>query len=411
MSLPPNVRTKTPRPVSVRGPHVDAAMSSTPTPPPMVVSFDDVEDDVAERIGVAPSRRWGLWLLVGTLVTACVGTAIAWRQTMKDFVLPEAIGATVAIKPATPVTAATTPVELPIAAEKKEPKAGWLVTYEGHVPIEGGVLHLPKTFEPSGGDYDLIVHFHGDVAIVKESVEHAGLNAALAIINVGIRSGPYRKAYQAAGAYEALLEQVRIGLRRKGVREPKLRRLALTSWSAGYGAIESILEHRISPDANEDPLDAIVSLDGVHAGFRDGDAERINERSIMAYIQAAKAATEGQLMVSLTHSDIDPGAYAGTRRSQLYLLDKLGIHATKQPMLPLPEHLSLVAARGAVSSGKEKKMVPTSDTRVGMLRVQGFEGNTREDHAAHLTQMAAVALPDLAARWSKPRPQAPTLED
>ncbi|MEQ9323985.1 MAG: hypothetical protein RIF41_32775, partial [Polyangiaceae bacterium] len=355
---------------------------------------------------------WGWWLLVGTLVTVCVGTAIAWRKTMKDFVLPEAIGATAAIRPTTPTTAApTTPVELPIAVEPKKPEAGWLVTYEGHVPIEGGVLHLPKTFEPTGGGYDLIVHFHGDVAIVKESVEHAGLNAALAIINVGIRSGPYRKAYQAAGAYESLLEQVRIGLKRKGVREPELRRLALTSWSAGYGAIESILEHRVSPDADADPLDAIISLDGVHAGFQDGDAERINERSLMAYIQAAKAATEGQLMVSLTHSDIDPGAYAGTRRSQLYLLEQLGIHVTKQPMLPLPEHLSLVAARGAVASGKEKKMVPTSDTRVGMLRVQGFEGNTREDHAAHLTQMAAVALPDLRARWSKPREQAPALDD
>lgn len=409
MSLPRNVRTKTPRPVSVRGPHVAGA---TPTPPPVVVSSeDDLEDEGPEIVAVGRTRRWGLWLLVGTLLTACVGTAIAWRQTMKDFVLPPALGATAAMQGAAPETAApATPVALPVA-EKKAPTTGWMVTHEGHVPIEGGVLHLPKTFEPSSGDYDLIVHFHGDVAIVKESVEHAGLNAALAIINVGIRSGPYRKAYQAAGAYESLLEQIRIGLRRKGVREPKLRRLALTSWSAGYGAIESILEHRVSPDPSEDPLDAIISLDGVHAGFEDGDAERINERSIMAYIQAAKAATEGQLMVSLTHSDIDPGAYAGTRRSQLYLLEQLGIHVTKQPMLPLPEHLDLVAARGAVASGKAQKMVPTSDTRVGLLRVQGFEGNTREHHAAHLTQMAAVALPDLAARWSKTRQQATALAD
>ena len=405
MSLPRNVRTKTPRPVSVRGPHVPA----TPTPPPVAVSFDDEDDLPLEPAPPAPKRRWGLWLVAATLVTACVGSAIAWRQTMKDFVLPEALGANAAMKAAAPATP-TTPVELPIAEEKKEQPEGWMVTYEGHVPIEGGVLHLPRTFEPSS-DYDLIVHFHGDVAIVKESVEHAGLNAALAIINVGIRSGPYRKAYQAAGAYESLLEQVRIGLTRKGVREPKLRRLALTSWSAGYGAIESILEHRVSPDPSNDPLDAIISLDGVHAGFQDGDPERINERSIMAYIQAAKAATEGQLMVSLTHSDIDPGAYAGTRRTQLYLLEQLGIHVTKQPMLPLPEHLDLVAARGAVASGKGKKMVPTSDTRVGMLRVQGFEGNTREHHAAHLTQMAAVALPDLAARWRRPREQAPALAE
>jgi len=386
-------------------------MTMTPTPPPVVVSSGAAEDEpddgqATERPG--RKRRIGLWLLIGALVTACVGTAIVWRKTMKDFVLPEALGATAALKDHAPTPAPATPVKLPVA-KKAKPSSNWLVTYEGHVPIEGGVLHLPKSFKPEGNEYDLIVHFHGDVAIVKESVEHAGLDAALAIINVGVRSGPYRKAYQAAGAYEALLEQVRIGLRRKGLRDPKLRRLALTSWSAGYGAIESILEHRVSPDPAEDPLDAIISLDGVHAGFDDGDPEHLNERSIMAYLQAAKAATEGQLMVSLTHSEIDPGAYAGTQRTQLHLLHELGIEVPKQPMLPLPEHLDLVAARGAVASGKAKRMVPTSDTRVGMLRVQGFEGNTREHHAAHLTQMAAVALPDLAERWSHPRNEAPSL--
>ncbi len=34
-------------------------------------------------------------------------------------------------------------------------------------------------------EYDLIVHFHGNTAIVKESVEHSRLNAVLAVINVG----------------------------------------------------------------------------------------------------------------------------------------------------------------------------------------------------------------------------------
>jgi hypothetical protein len=64
-------------------------------------------------------------------------------------------------------------------------------------------------------------------------------------------------------------------------------------------------------------------------------------------------------------------------------------------MLPLPPHLELETSRN-----RHERMVPTADTRVGMLRIQGFQGNTKEHHAAHLIQMAAVALPDLRDRWT-----------
>ena len=107
-------------------------------------------------------------------------------------------------------------------------------------------------------------------------------------------------------------------------------------------------------------------------------------------------------MLSLTHSAIDPGVYASTRRSQFYLLEQVGARPNDNAMLPIPPRVELDAARFAVAPEKKKAMVPTSVTRVGMLRVQGFEGITREHHAAHLTQMAVVGLADLAKRWSKP---------
>jgi hypothetical protein len=263
------------------------------------------------------------------------------------------------------------------------------------------VLVTPKTFTIKEGDYDLIIHFHGNRHIVQESVEHAGIDAALAIINVGIRSAPYRNHYQSPESFDGLLAQIDQGLRRRGVHHPKLRRLALTSWSAGYGAIESILQVRHSPPPETDQLDAIIALDGVHAGFVDGDHDRLSERTISAFLNAARAAAQGALLVSLTHSEIDPIEYASTKRTQEYILGAVGGHPNRGPVLPMPPYLQLESARGAVPQGKEKHMVPLSDTRVGLFRVQGFEGITAEHHSAHLTQMAAVALPDLAKRWAK----------
>ena len=208
----------------------------------------------------------------------------------------------------------------------------------------------------------------------------------------------YSNEYAVPGVFEALLAQIDKGVRARGVKKAKLRRLALTAWSAGYGAIESILEHRRAPHAQEDPLDAIILLDGLHAGFVDHDPKRIKLRTVRNFVHAARAAADGQLMFSLTHSAIDPVDYASTTRTAAFLLEQIEATVSENPVLPLPPQLMLEAAKRAVK--EHKRMIPTADTRVGMLRIQGFKGNTQDHHSAHLTQMAAIALPDLARRWA-----------
>jgi hypothetical protein len=113
----------------------------------------------------------------------------------------------------------------------------------------------------------------------------------------------------------------------------------------------------------------------------------------------AQSAAEGRLLFSMTHSEIDPKVFASAKRSQLHLLDQIGAKPYVSPMLPFPPTLELPAAARAVAAGRAQRLVPTSDTRVGLLRVQGFKGELAEHHAAHLTQMAVIGLPDLARRW------------
>ncbi len=462
-SLPQNVRTRSPRPLASSGAASDRGIdhanrwgltSSTiapdrltgdydceepsATPPPVAVAVNaapaeavlsEIPGSVAPLATEAPlgevlrHRSSALAALITVALVALGWTA--WRRA------PESANATAAARAdaallgdadaaaapalrsglrsdsAAEAGADTAVAPQPADASPASPlPAAPGVDHSGHVPIDGGVLVFPESFRATGDTFDLVIHFHGDVGIVKESVEHAGIDAALAIVNFGIRSVPYRQAYQAAGRFELLLAQIRSGVERRGMRNAKLGRMALTAWSGGYGGIESILEHRRAPHAEVDPLDAILILDGVHASFIDGDPRRISELSVLPYLRATRAAAEDKLLFTMTHSEIDPKLYASTKRSAELLLSSLGTKPIRNVILPKPEHLTLEAASRSI--GRATELEPVSDTRVGSFRVQGFRGITPDDHASHLIQMASIALPELRERWdgdAAPRPR------
>jgi hypothetical protein len=285
-----------------------------------------------------------------------------------------------------------------VASARTPTTAPFRIRHAGYVPIDGGLLIAPDGFEPdTDGSYDLLVFFHGDVGVVRESVEYVRLNAALAIINLGVMSGVYRDAYSGRGLYEDLLDQIDRALVERGLPEPKRRRVALAAWSAGYAAIGSILRNR----EGQDWLDAILVFDGIHAGWRVEAPDQMNPRPLAPFVDVARSAAQGKMLFSIAHSEIEPPSFAGSRDTATYLLRSVGARPDEDVMLELPPHLQLRAAANAVSKRREKRMVPYSDTHVGDLRVRGYRGDTREHHMAHLLQMAATALPDLADRWGR----------
>lgn len=438
---PRNVRCKEPRPVVPSGPGMGPVerfapgstsqrayrygMTGTPTPPPVTLSIgpdgDVVGSDLAPPEQEPTSsdsradsrfharthgRPWRLllrrWLMLGLALTAVgfvVGGLRQWPQVQLSAALRSAglRSGNVGRAAAAAMLAGTSAV-----ATASAPHEGpFRIIHEGYVPIDGGLLIAPDTFAPEvDGSYDLLIHFHGDVGVVRESVEHAGINAALAIINLGVMSGVYRDAYSGAGLYEDLLDEIDGALVQRGVIHPHRRRVALSAWSAGYAAIGSILRNR----QDEDWLDAIIVLDGIHAGWRQEAPGHMNPRPLEAFVEVARAATEGKLLFTITHSEIEPPNFAGSRDTAAYLLKSVGATPDDDVMLELPPHLKLQAAKNAVSKRREKRMIPYSDTRVGSLHVRGYQGDTREHHMAHLLQMAATALPELAERWTSSPP-------
>ncbi len=280
----------------------------------------------------------------------------------------------------------------------REPRADAHLKHEGYAPIPGGVLYTPESMSSSDGTYDLLLHFHGNVKIVVESVVAAHLNAAVAVVNLGVGSARYQDFYAAPGMYEELLEQINDAVKARGLERASLRRVALSSWSAGYGAISTILLTR----KGVDPLDAILVLDGIHVSKLGTEQhETLNALQMMPFEEAAHAAAADGLLFSITYSEIDPITYAGTRETAHYLLDAVKDDGeVVRTMSPVPARLKLEAMHDAVSAKDARYLEPTEEARVGEFHMRGFSGNTKGDHMAHLFQMGATVLPELAARWS-----------
>lgn len=269
---------------------------------------------------------------------------------------------------------------------------------EGHVSVPGGILVLPQVFQPEpDGVFDLYVHFHGNTAVVRESAEAAGLDAAVVIVNLGTGSLPYEEYYSVPGTYEELLDATVAGLERRGLPHPRIRRVALGAWSAGYGAISTIAQ----VSKKRARLDAVLIFDGIHCGWEGGV---LNQRQLRPFSDLGVSAAKGDLYFGITHSTIDPKAYASTTATADFVIAAAGAERrTLNPESDAPTYLDLESMKGAVAKRLEKRMEPTSEARRGDLHVIGYRGDTKEHHMAHLFQMGATLLPELAARW-KPQP-------
>jgi hypothetical protein len=384
---------------------------TTPTPAPVEVDIENVDiEDKAPSLGAvlesvfmrpAGSTRTPRSLLLALLVIGVLGAVVlkraltglqleqsdvfAFAHSTKEWA-PKTLGFIDELvsqrdAAAAPAPAATGPREVELRRE-------------GHVSIPGGILVFPSSFHPKAdGKYDLLIHVHGNTRVVKESAEVANLDAAVAIVNLGIGSAPYEEYYAVPGTYEDLLASIDTGLKRRGLTNPHVEHIALSGWSAGYGSIQTILQLR----RGKDPLDAILILDGIHAGW---EAGALNNRQLKPFADAAERAKNGEIYFGITHSAIDPKTYASTTATADYLLNAVGgSWSTRDAQRDAPNYLRLESMKGAVPPRLEKTMEPTREARVGSFHAIGYRGETKEHHMAHLFQMGATLLPELVARW------------
>jgi hypothetical protein len=320
--------------------------------------------------------------LVGVLVTLNARSTTHWAVHMPS--------------PAAFVQAAhrvIDPVRQLRPAPRTEAAADAALVRDRRSPVSGGLLMLPPSFHSQDGAYDLVIHFHGNTDLVEESFGLAGVNAVVVIMNLGVGSGPYEDRFGNPGALPEVLERTQTTMEKRGLLHPHLRRLALSGWSAGYGAVLKVLEQ----PALAAKVDSVILLDGIHVGYQPWNNDLIMER-LAPFVRFAREAVEGRRLFVITHSDITPaGHYAGTRETTDAVLREVGVERTKggeAPVMPFLHSIDGVIAK--------KKLIPmepeTTAIRSG-LHVRGFAGDQPDHHIAHLVNMAVTALPDLVERW------------
>jgi len=217
---------------------------------------------------------------------------------------------------------------------------------------------------------DLLVHFHGAGYVARHAVYDSGHPFILAVVNLGSGSAVYEREFQSESAFGRLIETVRDCVSQRQSTEIEIRRVYLSSFSAGYGAVRAILKER--PPA----VDGIVLLDGLHTDYVPprqvlAQGGKLNAAKLKDFVDYARLAMAGKKRLLITHSEIFPGTYASTTEAADYVIDSL--HLQRHPVLKWgPGGMQML-----------------TETRANGLTILGFAGNTAPDHIDHFHGLPA----------------------
>jgi hypothetical protein len=255
------------------------------------------------------------------------------------------------------------------------PDPGFGNYYEWDRSPSIGQMIVPKNLKlDDDGRFPVVIHFHGHEAARKEWVQTID-DAVLVGIDLGLNSGPYLKKFADRYQFGALLESIEAGVSQRIDEEAKIGKLGISSWSAGYGAVERVLRSEFA-----EQVDAVMMFDGLHSGSPGSTAGR---RTLEPFAQFAELAATGDKMMFVSHSSIVPPGYASTTETANYLIWQMG----GQP--------EIAVARGSDPMGLDL----ISEYDRGYFHVRGYSGNGPLDHCAQVGLYRQVLTRWLAPRW------------
>ncbi len=260
------------------------------------------------------------------------------------------------------------------------PDEGFGIYDEWDTSISMGQMLAPQLggMTPEGG-FDLIVHFHGHEPIRKEFAPVGG-GIVLVGIDLGVRSLPYINAFSSPDVFLTLLASVQRAIAKKrGLKRAFVRRIGLSSWSAGYGAIDQILRQEIAGN-----VDSVMLLDSLYGSFTDDSEKQIREKSLSPFIKFAKDALKGRTFLYQTHSRVLTHGYANTRQVSHFMVKLLG------------GKLGKAKRRDRLGLELEERY----DSRG--YHVRGYKGNDKPAHCGHIGIMRDVVKVHTRRRWKTP---------
>jgi hypothetical protein len=328
-----------------------------------------------------------LW--VGAVVLAAVGATVTFTWSVSEVTKPLAQH-----RPRPRSTPASSASALVSAVVPDRADAS--LERGKHVRFGHGMLFVPPNFESVDGHFDLLIHYHGNVQLIEDSVVAAKLNALVLIINLGDGSGRYSEPLRNPRAFDTLLDGIEDRAAELGLKAPRIRRLALSAWSAGYGAVYFILNSR----SRLDRIDAVLLMDGMHGSFVAGSNTQVHPISLEPFVRFGRRAMANEKLMVVTHSAIQTVGYPDSTRSASALLVTLGVaRQAVDPVQASPPEVELPVAKKSFPTGEYRTLRVITEAHRGDLHVYGCSGGGKGDHIAHLAQMSVTVLPPLVARW------------
>jgi hypothetical protein len=262
-------------------------------------------------------------------------------------------------------------------------------------PLAGGLLMFPPSFESADGQYDLILHLNGNTDLVEQNYGFAGVNAVIAILNLGVGSGLYETRFADAAGMRLILSRAQSVMKARGLKNARLRRIGLSSWSSGFGGVFRILGH----DEFFERINAIVLIDSIHCGYSPY-TRKLKEEQIGPMRKFAERAVRGDALLTIVHSEIATYGYHNAHTTTDFLLDWVHV---KRRLTHIGQLLpNIDAMKNVVPNAYMHPLTPLTEANQGEFHVRGYDGSGPMTHMLHLVQFSTTALPDLVHYWALP---------
>lgn len=182
-------------------------------------------------------------------------------------------------------------------------------------------LFVPSDYTHDGDEVDLLVHFHGDSQTVWNNVAYAELNAVVVTVNYNGLSSAYSTPFADTTLFQQLLDDARLRLAAEPDFGPATTwdHLAVSSFSAGYGAVRRVLA---TPNYFE-AIDSLLAADSLYATTAP-DGTPLDSQMV-DYKAFANRAAAGEKRFVFTHSQVPTFTYESTEETGDELLEHLNL--------------------------------------------------------------------------------------
>lgn len=172
-------------------------------------------------------------------------------------------------------------------------------------------LFIPESYRARGDQVDLLVHFHGSPQTVWNNAAYAELNVVVVTVNYSGLSSAYSNPFSDTTLFQQLLDSTQTTLAAQPDFGPATSwdQLAVSSFSAGYGAVRNILK----TPAYFDAIDSLLAADSLYASTAsDGTAV---DSQMVDYKAFAQLAAAGEKRFVFTHSQVPTFTYESTEET------------------------------------------------------------------------------------------------